>query len=404
MSSSLWNRSFVVWLIGTAQSQFGSALAGIALSFLVLHQTGSARQMALTLACTLAPNLLMPLAGALIDRLPLKLPLIGADVLRGVLQLVVGGLALAWGDVPLWLINTAAVLTGVAGIFAGPAGSAAVPALVPASELSRANGLIGSMGRGAWLLGTLAGGWIVAHFSPPVAIAADGVSFLVMAVLLLWVRLPRRVVPAERRPNLLVDVRSGLRLMRRSRILVLAPVIALLLNATLAPVTVILPKLLATLGAGAAGYGTFLALESAGMLLAGLLIVTLGDRLPPRWTILAGLALTAGTYAAMWQWPQTGALLGWAAALGFGFGLINTPFQTLLHQLVPEAYLGRVFSVLGTVSSIGMPLSLLVLSPVLDRAPMPLWFGLAALAQGLGGVLWLWGMRTEQRRPALGRT
>jgi DHA3 family macrolide efflux protein-like MFS transporter len=210
------------------------------------------------------------------------------------------------------------------------------------------------------------------------------VSFLVMAVLLLWVRLPQRVVPAERRPNLLVDVRSGLRLMRRSRILVLAPVIALLLNATLAPVTVILPKLLATLGAGAAGYGTFLALESAGMLLAGLLIVTLGDRLPPRWTILAGLALTAGTYAAMWQWPQTGALLGWAAALGFGFGLINTPFQTLLHQLVPEAYLGRVFSVLGTVSSIGMPLSLLVLSPVLDRAPMPLWFGLAALAQGSG--------------------
>jgi DHA3 family macrolide efflux protein-like MFS transporter len=170
---SLWNRSFVVWLIGTAQSQFGSALAGIALSFLVLHQTGSARQMALTLACTLAPNLLMPLAGALIDRLPLKLPLIGADVLRGVLQLVVGGLALAWGDVPLWLINTAAVLTGVAGIFAGPAASAAVPALVPASELSRANGLIAAW-VGAWLLGTLAGGWIVAHFSPPVAIAPTG--------------------------------------------------------------------------------------------------------------------------------------------------------------------------------------------------------------------------------------
>lgn len=395
MSPSLWNRSFVLWLIGTAQSQFGTALAGIALSFLVLHQTGSARQMALTLACTLVPHLLMPLAGAWVDRVNLKWPLIGADVMRGVLQLVVGGLALTWGEVPLWVVNGAAVLTGLAGIFSGPAGSAAVPALVPPSELPRANGLIGSVSRGAWLVGTLAGGWIVAHFSPPVAILADGVSFLVMALLLMWVRLPGRNVPAGLRPNLLVDVQGGLRVMSRSRTLVLAPVIALLLNATLAPVTIILPKLLGTLGIGPSGYGTFLALESAGMVLSGLLIATL-SHLSPRRTIAVGLALTAGTYAVMWHWPHPSALVGCAALLGFGFGLINTPFQTLLHQLVPGPYLGRVFSVLGLVSSLGMPLSLLLLSPVLDQLPMPLWFGLAALAQGFGGVLWVWGTRSRE--------
>lgn len=179
----LWNRSFVLWLVASGQSQFGSALAGIALSFLVLHQTGSAGQMALTLACTLAPNLLMPLAGAWVDRVNLRLPLIGADVARGALQLLVGGLALAWGEVPLWVVNGAAVLTGLAGIFAGPAGSAAVPSLVPSAELARANGVLGGVGQGAWLLGTLAGGWIVATFSPPAAIVFDGLTFFVMALL-----------------------------------------------------------------------------------------------------------------------------------------------------------------------------------------------------------------------------
>ncbi|MFC6664362.1 MFS transporter [Deinococcus radiopugnans] len=167
MPSTLWNRSFVIWLLGTAQSQLGSALAGIALSFLVLHQTGSAGQMALTLACALAPNLLLPLAGAVVDRMNLKVPLIGADVARGLLQLTVGGLALAWGEVPLWLVNGAAVLTGLAGIFAGPASSAAVPALVPEQELTRANGLIGGVSQGAWLLGTLVGGYLVTAFSLP---------------------------------------------------------------------------------------------------------------------------------------------------------------------------------------------------------------------------------------------
>ncbi|GGO40141.1 MFS transporter [Deinococcus humi] len=389
----------MIWLLATVQSQFGMALAGIALNFLVLHQTRSASQMALTLAFSLLPNLLMPLVGALVDRWPLKWPLIGSDVLRGTLQLAVGGAALLWGEVPLWAINGAAVLTGLAGLFTGPAGSAAVPALVPASELARANGLLGGLGRGAWLLGTLAGAWIVTRWGPPLAILMDGLSFFVMAALLGWVRLPTRgtLGAGGSRSYLLTEVRDGLRVMARSRVLILAPIIALLLNASLAPVTAILPKLFEALGGQATGYGTFLALESLGVIGAGLLVVAWGDRRSPQGLIAAGLGLTACSYAVMWAWPQPAVLLGSALVLGLGFGLINTPFQTLLHQLVPGAYLGRVFSMLAMVSSVGMPLSLVLVSPVLDQLPLPLWFGVAALAQGLGGVIWIWGIQTEGR-------
>ncbi|WP_407572758.1 MFS transporter [Deinococcus altitudinis] len=393
-----WNRNLVLWTIGTAQSQCGTALAGIALSFLVLHQTGSARQMALTLACTLLPQLLMPLAGAWVDRVPLRLPLIGADVARALLQLGLGVLALR-GDVPLSVVNTVAVLTGLAGIFAGPASNAAVPSLVPPSQLARANGLLGSVSQGASLLGTLAGGWLVARFSPPMAILLNGGSFLVMATLLCWIRLPRRTVAPGPRQHLFADVRAGLGVMRRSRLLLLAPAIALLLNATLAPVTVVIPKLLAGQGSGAGGYGLFLSLESVGMLLSGLLIMASRNRWPSHWMIAIGLGLTAGVYSLIWRWPIPAVLLGSAPVLGLGFGLINIPFQTLLQRLVPEAYLGRVFSVLGMVSSLGMPISLLVISPMLDVLPMPVWFGAAALLQGLGGVVWSLAILRGQRTP-----
>lgn len=397
MTSPLWNRSFIIWLVGAAQSQFGTALAGLALSFLVLHQTGSAQQMALTLACTLIPNLLMPLAGVLVDRFPLKWPLIGADLLRGALQLAVGGLGLAWGDVPLWVVNGAALLTGLAGTFASPASGAAVPILVAPEALARANGLLGSASRGAWLLGTLSGGWIVAQWSPAVAIIGDGLSFLLMAALMGWVRLPRQIESREAPLDFWGDLRGGIQLMSRSRMLILTPVVALLLNASLAPVTAILPKLFDHLGAQATGYATFLALESLGMLFAGMLLATVGNRFAPQKIIAVGLLLTAGTYAVMWSSPVTGVLWPSAVVLGIGFGLGNIPFQTLLQQLVPRHFLGRVFSVLGMVSSVGMPLSLLLVSPWLDRLPLALWFGGAALAQGLGGLVWLWAMRTGGR-------
>lgn len=397
MPTTLWNRSFTVWLIATAQSQFGSAVAALALSFLVLHQTGSAGQMALTLACTLLPNLLMPLAGALVDRWNLKGPLVAADLIRGGLQLGVGAAALLCGEVPLAVINVVAVLTGLAGLFASPASSAAVPLLVPAPALARANALIGSVSRGAWLLGTLTGGWIVTHWSAPLAIIVDGLSFLVMAALMTLVTLPPRASAgtAGRPAGLLGEVRAGLGVMARSRVLMLAPVIALLLNAGLAPVTAALPKLFADGGADAAGYGTFLVAESMGVMGAGIALAFLTGRLAARRVIAAGLGLTAATYGVMWAWPQPEVLVPAAAALGFGFGLINTPFQTLLQELVPQAFLGRIFSVLGMISTVGMPLSLLLTAPLLDHLPLELWFAVAAAAQGLGLLAWHWAVQTE---------
>ncbi|GGO40501.1 MFS transporter [Deinococcus humi] len=400
MPTHLWNRSFVIWLLGTAQSQLGSALAGIALSFLVLHQTGSAGQMALTLACALAPNLLMPLAGALVDRVHLKVPLIGADVARGLLQFTVGGLALAWGEVPLWLVNGAAVLTGLAGIFAGPASSAAVPGLVPEQELTRANGLIGGVGQGAWLLGTLLGGALVTAFSPALAIVLDGASFLVMAVLLLLVQLPRRELKTERVESVLGSVASGLRLMRRSRVLLFLPLIALLLNASLAPVQVLLPKLLLG-GAGAQGYGQYLAAESAGMLVASALLALIGPRLPLRRTVALGLVVLGSSLFLLIGFAAPPALLGIGVLMGLAMALVNTPVITLMQQLVPPAFLGRTFSVLGMVATLGMPLTLLALSPVVDRFPAALFFMVAGGMTVLMALAWTWVVLSERKLPDL---
>ena len=385
--AKLWNRSFTLWLLGAAQSRLGGALASIALSFLVLHQTGSAGRMAQTLALGFLPNLLLPLAGVLVDRWPLKWPLIAATLVQGALQLTVGGLALAWGEVPLWLINVSALLGGLAAAFEAPAAEAALPQLVPEHELTRANGLLGGLGQSMTLLGTLLGGVLVSRWSPAGAVALDGLTFLVFAALLIWVRLPLPR-PAQAPSSLWADFVAGLALMRRSPLLSILPVLALLLNGGLAPVMVVLPKLMDTLGPGAQGYGLYLALESGGMVLAGAICAVLGERLALRPVISAGLLLTASAYAGMWLAPQWPVLLGCAAVLGLGFGLINTPLVILVQSLVPASHLGRVFAVLSAAGALGMPLVLAAISPVVDRLPLGLWFLVSAVTQGLGLLAW----------------
>jgi MFS transporter, DHA3 family, macrolide efflux protein len=399
--SRLWNRSFVIWLVASAQSQVGTALAGIALSFLVLHQTGQAGAMAVTMACAIGPNLLGPLAGAWVDRLPLKLPLIAADVLRGGVQVLVALLVLRFGELPIWAINLAALLGGFAGIFAGPAGSAAFPQLVPTDQLARANGIFGSVFQGAWLIGTLAGGVLVAKLGPPVAILIDGVSFLMMAALLPLVKLRGRGAETGPRPSIVADLTAGLRLIRRSRTLTLIPVIGLVLNGVLVTVTVVTPKLMEYLGAGAAGYGVFLAVESVGALLGGGLIAWLGARIPPRRATAFGLLGTGLLYLIMARFPVYPVLLVCSLLIGFAFTLLNTPLTTLMQSMVPAAYLGRVFSVLGTVSTLGMPVTLLLVSPVLDRYPAGLFFALAGAVQLAGCLLWVLVVQSERVLPDL---
>jgi len=110
---TLWNRNFLIWWLGSAQSALGNALAGIALSFLVLKQTGSAGAMGVTLALTLLPALLAPLFGTLIDRLPILPPLLVSNLLRAAVQLGVG-FAVLNGAVPISVLNVLALVGGLA--------------------------------------------------------------------------------------------------------------------------------------------------------------------------------------------------------------------------------------------------------------------------------------------------
>ena len=362
--------------------------------------------MAVTLACALGPNLLMPLAGAWVDRLPLKVPLIAADLLRGALQLTVALLALRLdhlnsGHLPLWVINLTALLGGFAGIFAGPASSAAFPQLVPGDQLNRANGLSGGVSQGAWLLGTLAGGVLVARLGPPVAILIDGLSFLVMAALLPLVRLPGRDTPEGPRSSLLDDLGAGLRLMRRSRVLSFVPLIGLVLNGAIMLAVVVTPKLMERLGPGAEGYSVFLALDSLGAMLSGALVAWLGNRLHARFATSAGLLGCGLLFLVIARFPVYRVLLGVSLLLGFGFMLLNAPLNSLMQSVVPAAFLGRVSSVLSTVSSIGAPVTLLLVSPVLDRYPAGLFYALAGALMLVGCVAWVLVARSEPVPPDL---
>ncbi len=394
LPTRLWNRNFILWFVGTAQSALGTTLAGLALSFLVLHQTGSAGQMGVTLALGLLPALLSPLAGTLVDRIPLRLPLVAGNVVRLVIQLGIG-LTAQHGEVNLPLLNALAFLNGLVGVIYSPASMSVLPGLVPREQLARASGLMSSASQGAALLGLVGGGVLVNAVGSAPSLIIDGLSCGVMALLVLFVRLPERNRPADR-PGFVADLLGGLRYVRSSLLLSLMPVVALFINASLAPMEMLLPRRMNELGVGAAGYGLFFALMTAGMLASSLSVAALNDRVRPRALSAAGLGGIALSLLLLALSQQVWQMWGLAVGTGLAVGLTNTGVGVLFATLIQPEFRGRVASLLGMLGSIGQPLTLLALAPLADRISIQWLFGIAGMVTLAGAVIWAMAVRERQ--------
>ena len=374
----LWNRDFTIYLLGVAQSSLGSALSSVALSFLTLEVTGSVGAMGLTLALGLLPNLFAPLMGTLIDRIPLRIPLILGDVLHGLALLLVAFLATRAGlSAPVFY--GFAFLNGLLGTLTGPASSSLLPHLVPQSELSRAAGLLGMAGQSTALVGLLLGGFLVGKLGAVPALAVDGLTFLLMASLYLFIHMPARAATIKKQ-SFFADLLEGFSFVRGTFLVALVCIMAFLLNATFAPIQMLMPAQMLRFGVGAQGYSVAMALLTVGLLAGSALLSSLGGRLFPALATGLGLIiLTLGMVVFASSHLYALFLLG-LSLLGLGMAFTNTSIGVLMMTIVPPEMRGRTFALLGAVAQAGMPLTLFILSPFADRIPFSSVFWVAGFA------------------------
>ena len=109
----LGERNFRRFYAGFVTSLLGSSMSTVAIAWAVLDSRVSATGLGLVFTATVVPQvLLLPLAGAIADRLGRRRVMIGADALRCAAQATLA-VALAAGRPPLWLFVLLAWLGGM---------------------------------------------------------------------------------------------------------------------------------------------------------------------------------------------------------------------------------------------------------------------------------------------------
>lgn len=329
---------FVRLWAAQATSSVGDFVYSLAVAITVIDSERGVTLLATVLIAQAAPAAITGLLGApLVDRLSRRRLMVAADVCRA---LAVGSLMLSSSPSSLHILLVAGCL-GAFGALFQPALYASLPNLVAPGLLLTANAAISATFYLAVLVGPLLGGLIATYSGVQVAFALNAGTFVLSALLLSGVRIPR-VRPAEA-SNGLQSLGEGLRhvvttaLVRGVAVISGLAMFAAAMRQPLEPMFILrdLDGVIGhvALAAGAWGVG----------MLVGSCAVPLLER---RWGCVnlmgAGLAAMGVASVAASQAGGTSALcLLWLLG-GWGNALLTVAYDTLLQERTPDALRGRV--------------------------------------------------------------
>jgi MFS family permease len=333
-------------------SAFGDFLVTPALAFAVLGLTGSAADIGFVLAARTVPLvLLMLVGGALADRLPRHLVMIGADVVRAGVQAVTAVLVLS-GQAQIWQLMALQALHGSATAMFTPAVSGLLQQTVPAPQRQAANALLSMQRSAAFIAAPLVATVLVVTVGPGWAIGGDALTFVASALFLRRLRsslapAPKassdnedaQAAPAAR--NLARDLREGWREFR-SRTWVWSLIsTASLTNACWSVFYVLGPALSEREFGGPEAWGLILTAFGAGAVTGGAVALYVRPRRPLRFAAMS-VSLFAVPALVMSQVSSAPPVMAGAFLGGVGLMVFNPLWETVLQREIPSTALSKV--------------------------------------------------------------
>ncbi|MFL7807975.1 MAG: MFS transporter [Anaerolineae bacterium] len=382
-------RTFGVIWFGQLISTLGSGLTGFALSVYIYQETGSATQLGVAMLATVLPSLLVsPLAGALVDRWDRRWVMIASDAGAALSTLVIWAL-LSAGQLQVWHIYVANVVSSALGSFQQPAYMASITLLVPKQHLGRASGLGQLSDALSRILAPTLAGFLVVTIQVQGVILIDFVTFLFAVGTLLAVRIPRPEVTEEGRAgrgSLLRESAFGWIYIKARPGLLWMLILFACINLALGFQNVLFTPLILSFSTPAA-MGAILSAGGAGLFAGSLLMSTWGGTRNKIYGLIGGLFLL-GLFSGISGLRPSPLLIGAANVCMFAVvPIVNGSGQAIWQAKVAPDVQGRVFATRRLIAMIAMPISYLAAGPLADRVFEPLMAEGGAWAAVLGPIL-----------------
>ena len=369
------DRGFRFFFASRAVNLWGTTMAPIALAFAVLAVEDSASALGQVLAARSIPLVLfLLLGGVLADRLGRRRVIQVSNIVSAVSQALAAWLVIT-GQAELWHLIVIEAVNGTSSAASFPAMQGMVPQLVPRSQLQSANALL-SMVRGALVIvGPTTAALLVVGVGPGWALAVDAATWLVAALLLVPVRVPRRT--GEHSTGVVGDLRQGWTYFRTTTWLWVVVLAFGALNAIMGGVWHTLGPVVAKDTIGITGWGYVLSAQAVGLLVTSVVLLRVRIRYPLRAGML-GCMVFAVPLLMLGLDPVLAPLVVGMFLAGAGLEVFELGWSLAMQENVPEEMLSRAYSYDALGSLVAMPAGQLLAGPLGE------WFGLGPVLAASG--------------------
>jgi MFS family permease len=372
------NRRFTrFWLAGVI-SHLGNWFNYIGIFVLLTKLTGSGGAVSWFLIAKFIPTTFLgPAAGVIADRFSRKTIMIISDLLR---VFIVLGFLFVRRPEHVWLVYVLALVQESIWTFYDPARKASVPNLCSQEELILANALSGATWSIMLAFGAALGGFITYLYGWETAIVVDSSTFLISALMLSKLDLPHKPPEKKEKPTWhdftgITDLREGFNYVFRHKevaTLLLVKSGWALSGGILVLLTVFGEQVFSTGGQGGKS-GILYSVRGLGAAIGPILAWHyFGETKKAMYrSISLSFFISSGAYILFSQAPS----LFWAVPfvlIGHIGGSIQWVFSTtLLQQIVPNQFRGRVFAAEMALLTLILSLSTYFTGLGLDRGVDP---------------------------------
>lgn len=321
-------------------------------------QAGVGTLALLAIAMGLPFAVMGPLAGVVVDRLDLKLVLVGSNIGRG---LATAGFALA--PDPAWLLGLIVLRTSVDTLFT-PAKQAALPLLAPPEALPQANALSHGINQLSKIIGPALGGGLLAVLPVQPIFLINAALSLAAALLLLGLHrseLRRTAPPPDATPRgFLRQLGDGFACVARRPALLAGFAMMTFGFFTFFLYDTLIALLMRAVGYPEILFGLSIALSGTGGMVGAALQAQFAGRRSPLALMGAGAVATGAAIALLGHVGRADLAAPPVAflALMFVIGVVSSalfvPYRTLVQTETPEPMMGRVTALGESASSLAI--------------------------------------------------
>ncbi|MCX8095129.1 MAG: MFS transporter [Caldisericia bacterium] len=362
-------KGFMIMSIGQFISMVGSSMTQFGLSIWIWKTTGNATPFSIITTLFFIPNLIFsPIAGALIDRWPLKRSLILPDLAAGIVTILTF-ILYTMNKLNLPFLYFASFVSGIFNSFQWPAYSVTISIMLKKEEYGKANGLFSMVENGPVIISPILAGIFLPIINLSGIMIIDIITFLFAIGSVLYVFIPKiERFHSEEKLSILKDALFGFKFILTKKHLLALLTVFLFVNFFEGFINPLFsPLILSKMNNSSLALGIVQTFFGLGGLVGGLVMTLWGGTKKKVYGLIGGI-MFSGIALLIFALSKSLYLLSIFGFIISSLGVItNSSSQAIWQSKIPPQLQGRVFSARRVIAQLSGIIPMITSGPIIDN-------------------------------------